>query len=102
MTELLYYTICALGLTCILKYGNVLHAPRKFLCSKSSYLEELFSCSLCLGFWSGAVIASFIYYVSPDWHNGYFLFPLFSAASCWSLDSIIGILNYTERYIANK
>ena len=87
---------------CILKYGSILAAPRNFICSKSAYLKELFSCSLCLGFWSGVTVAVFVYYLQPPWDNKYFLFPFLSAVMCWTADSVIGIFSYTERYMASK
>jgi hypothetical protein len=102
MLDLLYYTVSSLGLVCLLKYGSILARPRTFLSARSPVLAELFSCSLCLGFWAGIGVATFIYYFTPNWNNNFFLFPLFSAVTCWSGDSIIGIFSYLERYLADK
>ena len=102
MTEL-FYAISCIGLMCILKYGSILSTPRDFVCSKSKYLKELFSCSLCLGFWSGALVGVFIYFLdSSFWSPKFYLLPLFSAVTCWVSDSLIGIFSYTEKFIAHK
>jgi len=102
MLDLFYYTISSIGLMCILKYGNILSIPRDFLTSKSKYLKELFSCSLCLGFWTGAFVACFIHFGLSSWEDKYYLFPLYSSVLCWAADPIIGIFSYTENYIAKK
>lgn len=102
MLDLFYYTVSSIGLMCILKYGNILSLPRDFLTSKSKYLKELFSCSLCLGFWAGVAIACFIYFILDSWEDKYFLFPLYSSISCWIADPVIGIFSYTENLVAKK
>lgn len=103
MIDLLYYTLSCVGLMSILKYGSILSAPRSFLTSKSKYLEELFKCSLCLGFWVGFLTTLFIYFLdNAFWSSKFYLFPLYSAVICWSCDSIIGILSYSEKYIARQ
>ena len=103
MADLFYYTVSGIGLMCILKYGSILATPRSFLCSKSEYLKELFKCSLCLGFWVGFIISSFIYFLDPtSWSPKLFLFPFFSSISCWVADPIIGIFSYSEKIVARK
>ena len=78
--------ISALGLTYILKYGSILQKLRLFLTSRSNFFEELFKCSLCLGFWSGVLLTPFIFYK----HNiaDAILFPTAAAAFSWSLDAL--------------
>jgi len=102
MLDLFYYTLSALGVVCILKYGSILAKPRAFLSARSEALAELFRCSLCLGFWVGGGVAIFIYYFTPAWDNKFFLFPFFAAVICWAGDSIIGIFSYLERYLSEK
>ncbi len=103
MIDLLYYTLSCVGLMCILKYGSILAKPRAFITSKSKYFAELFKCSLCLGFWVGALAATFIYFLDKSfWSDKFYLFPLYSAVICWTSDSIIGIFSYSEKYIARK
>lgn len=84
MTELIFYTGSCIGLCFILKYGSILSFIRKRLI-KIKYFEELFSCSLCLGFWSGLVIGL----LSPF---NYIIFTTYGAAVCWYADYILDII----------
>ena len=88
-----FVVLSCIGLTFILKYGTILSWFRNFLC-KSSFLKELFSCSLCLGFWVGIAHSFFIYYI--EWNSLYFLLPFASSASCWIADSLISSLQTSE------
>lgn len=47
----------SIGLLFILKYSYILKVPREWLCKQSHWMEKLFSCSQCLGFWSGFFVA---------------------------------------------
>ena len=85
--------LACVGLTFILKYGSILNWPRNLLC-KLSFFEELFKCSLCLGFWSGVVV----YFVEQK----DLLLPLASAAACWAADSIVAILQWLEIKLENQ
>ena len=84
MSTLLLYSISCIGLCFILKYGSILAYFRNFL-TKYKYFKELFSCSLCLGFWSGLVIG----YFSP--YNP-LIFCTYGAAVCWYSDYILDII----------
>ena len=55
--ELIYFVLCAYGLTQILVYGSLFDAIRP---SKESFgsLGELFHCSMCMGFWVGVFLWS--------------------------------------------
>jgi len=79
--------LACVGLTFILKYGSVLNWPRKLLC-KIGFFQELFKCSLCLGFWSGVGV----YMIEQQ----NILLPLASAAVCWAADSFVAILQWLE------
>ena len=50
--HLLYFVLCAYGLTQILVYGKILDKIRP----KTGKLGELFHCPMCIGFWSGALL----------------------------------------------
>ncbi len=50
--DLLYFILAASGLTQILVYGSIFDAIRPL----NGKLGELFHCSLCMGFWSGAFL----------------------------------------------
>ena len=52
--ELIYFILCAYGLTYILVYGSIFNSVRP----KKGKLGELFKCPLCLGFWVGVFLWS--------------------------------------------
>ena len=88
----------------ILKYGTILNVPRKLLC-KINLLKDLFSCSLCLGFWTGFFVAVINYYFIA-WQGSLLLLPLVSAACCWIVDNMNNTLQSVEilldKYIEQK
>jgi hypothetical protein len=95
-----YVILACIGLMCILKYGSILNIPRNFLTKRSAVLLDLFSCSLCLGFWCGVVIGlaallhpPFAPLVPPLF---YYLLPFISAASCWFFDSLLRVIQTIE------
>jgi hypothetical protein len=83
----MYFLIASLGLMFILKYGSILKFLRDFLNSKSDKFKELFSCSLCLGFWTGVLLVPLIYseFTIPE----LLAFPLVSAAFCNIVDMLL-------------
>lgn len=50
--NLLIFILCAFGITQILCYGKIFDSLRP----KYGKLGELFSCSMCLGFWVGFIL----------------------------------------------
>ena len=84
--------IACIGLMWILRYGSILRIPRNLL-TRFTVFEELFKCSLCLGFWAGVIISLFYHFHlhATDW-----LLPLSSAACCWFFDSILGVIQSVE------
>ena len=102
MIDLFYYILSSIGLMCILKYGTILGWLRALLAPRFRFFHDLFKCSLCLGFWTGGFISTFIYFFTDSFENKYYLFPLVSAVLCWVADSLIGIAKYTERYLEKK
>ena len=91
--NLFYVLLSCAGLTYILKYGSLLKWPRDLLC-KVPFFAELFKCSLCLGFWSGIIIAAVCYFI--EWESQFFLLPLASSALSWFLDSALGLIQAQE------
>jgi len=75
--------LACIGLTWILKYGTSLNRPRTYLCNLHPLIKELFSCSLCLGFWVGLLLAI---------PTGIVLLPLASSAVCWFADCLIDLI----------
>ena len=51
---LLYFVLCAYGMTYILLYGSIFKSVRP----KKNMLGELFACPLCMGFWVGVFLWS--------------------------------------------
>ena len=80
--------LACIGLTWILKYGTILNKPRKYLCSLHPLIKDLFSCSLCLGFWSGVILS--IYSPIPV------LLPLASSAVSWFADCLIDYIQLQQ------
>ena len=54
--ELLYFILCAYGITSIIVYSHIVKAPREYLSSKSDWECELLHCSMCTGFWVGVFL----------------------------------------------
>jgi hypothetical protein len=52
--SLIYFILCAYGLTFILIYGSIFNTIRP----TKGKLGELFHCPLCMGFWSGVFLWS--------------------------------------------
>jgi len=86
LVNLLFYTVVCVGMSFILKYGTILAVIRNFLTKRSEYLKELFSCSLCLGFWCGIITGIVVdpYYT--------LIWGFYGAAVCWTGDFLMDIL----------
>jgi hypothetical protein len=95
---MIYYSIAAIGLCFILKYGTILNFLRNFLTSKSQKMKELFDCSLCLGFWCGVLLLPLLVLLE-DYGIKILLFPLVSSCICWTHDLL---LRYVRALIYNE
>lgn len=97
VAELLFNSISCIGLCFILKYGSILSFLRKAL-TRFKFFKELFSCSLCLGFWSGLIIGLVINrdqlliseYIT--FGANALMFAPYGAAICWVADMILDII----------
>jgi len=87
--NLFLYTVSCIGLCFILKYGSILSFFRDKL-AKYPYFKELFSCSLCLGFWAG-VFTGLIGPYNPV------VFATYGAAVCWYADHILSVIISLEK-----
>jgi len=98
--NLLVILLSCIGLTFILKYGSILSFVRKPLI-KLKFFKELFSCSLCLGFWSGVFHGMFFYFVMD---GGYacFLFPTLSSFLSWFFDGIVDLIHTYSIHLNRK
>ena len=84
---MMYHLLSCLGLMFILKYGSIFKSLRDFLSARSDVFKELFSCSLCLGFWSGLVVG--ILTLKDCAVGEYIALPFASAAFCNIVDMLI-------------
>jgi hypothetical protein len=96
---IVYIILACLGLTFILKYGTIFNKPRAFVC-KCKFLNDLFKCSLCLGFWSGVIVGVFCFYTELL-DDKVFLLPLVSSACCWILDNLNNVIQSIEIKLDN-
>lgn len=78
-----------MGLTFILRYGSILSWIRNFL-TKAKFFKELFSCSLCLGFWSGVFHSIVLYFL--NWDILYIFLPTVSSLVSYAADSTIRLI----------
>ena len=58
MASLLLTLLASTGLCIILKHGSLFEEFRVYVGSKITKAQELFNCSLCLGFWTGLAIGA--------------------------------------------
>jgi hypothetical protein len=84
---------------CILKYGSILDIPRNCLC-KRQWFEDLFKCSLCLGFWTGVFTGIIGGIIESDLR--FFMMPIVSAGICWTGDSILRVVHTLELFLDKK
>jgi len=96
---LLYYFLSSLGFCFILKYATILNGLRNQITKRSNFFKELFSCSMCLGFWCGFILIPILW----EWENFgeiSLLYPFASSAFCWSmdlfLDALVAISNISK------
>lgn len=67
---------------------------RTLLVNKYNFLNDLFKCSKCLGFWCGIVMVLFLIYLKDDTlsNTELMVFPLASSAFCWFTDSLLDLI----------
>ena len=90
MREIILFILACYGLTQILCYGKIFDKWRP----KSGKLGELFSCSMCMGFWSGiffGVIDHFTRLLSLSTNIvDIFILACISSGTSYILDKIVG------------
>lgn len=96
----MHYLGC-LGIVWIIKDSYILMAPRNYLKSKSKFLDELLSCSLCLGFWFGLFYSIFIYSLNRDILH-LIITPFAVSAFCWLADSLLDLIQELTVFYKNK
>ena len=91
--------LACMGLVWILKDSYILSRPRNYLKSKSKHLKEFLSCSLCLGFWAGLLLACCEN--SSNFSITYIYYPLSVSAFCWFFDSTLDMIQEIFVYFKN-
>ena len=89
-----YILLTCIGLTWILRYGSILSWPRNFLTKRFATMEDLFSCTLCLGFWAGVAVCLSLFYL--DWEPRFIFLPLASAGASWFSDGLLRVIQTIE------
>lgn len=93
--------MASIGLVWIIKDSLILKSPRNYISSKSKWLEELLSCSQCLGFWVGLCLAYFEYtFIGFDFYLLYL--PFISSGFCWFFDSTLDLIQEASVYFTKK
>lgn len=86
---MLYYWAVAVGICFIVKYGSILESFRQFTISLFPFLQKLYKCCLCMGFWAG------IFIMALNWelcNMEYILFPFSCSAVCWLADVLVTLM----------
>ena len=92
---MIFFLSACVGLMFILKYGTILKSIRKPLVNLHPKIKQLFGCSLCLGFWSGAIIGLYSWYFC-HFEMEAVLFPFASAGLSWFFDSLLTLIQLKQ------
>lgn len=94
-----YYLLASIGMCFIMKYGSPLEGFRKKTSSWFPCLSKLYKCCLCMGFWSGLIIAPLLYNYEfwTEWELVFL--PFVTATICWFADSIITLIHAQTNYL---
>lgn len=91
MLELLYFALCAYGMTFIIVYGSIFNKIRPE--KGSGFFGKLLNCPLCTGFWVGVFLAIISPYTSLFTFEytpvNWFLLGCLSAGVCYLLSSAV-------------
>ena len=92
LVEFLSFTLGCTGITLIIVLSNLLEPVREFISSKFNFLNKLINCTMCTGFWVGAV-CSIWFDINPV------LAGATSALLSWSVSSIVETFNTVSLYL---
>jgi cytochrome c biogenesis protein CcdA len=84
MADLLLYSLASYGLCHILMYGKIL-SPLRDRLVRIDFFNELLSCALCTGFWTGLFIGILS-------HFNPIIFALYSSTFCFVLHLVTEIM----------
>lgn len=92
LVEFLSFILGCTGITVILVLSSLLEPVREFISSKSNLLNKLINCTMCTGFWVGAV-CSIWFDINPVFAGAA------SALLSWSVSSIVETFNTVSLYL---
>lgn len=93
--------LACLGLVWILKDSIIFKTPRDFITSRSKKLKQLFSCSMCLGFWTGLLLAVIENLPLEKWSNDFIYYPFAVSGFCWFFDCVLDLIQEVWFYYKN-
>jgi hypothetical protein len=92
LVQFLSFTLGCTGITVIIVLSHLFEPIREYLSNKSNVLNKLLNCTMCTGFWVGAVCSI--------WFD---INPVFAAATSallsWSVSSGVETLNTISLYL---
>jgi hypothetical protein len=92
LVEFLSFTLGCTGITVIIVLSHLFEPIREFLSNKSDFLSKLINCTMCTGFWVGAVCSI--------WFNvNIVLAAATSALLSWSVASVVDTFNTISLYL---
>lgn len=92
----IFFTIGLIGTVFILKYGTILDPLKRMVFPNFQKFQELFNCSLCLGFHVG------LFWMVIYQEHLHFITPFYSAAVCWVADTLVQFLQGCDLLIMKK
>jgi hypothetical protein len=84
--------LACLAIVWIVKDSYIFSKPREYLKNKSKHLKELFSCSLCLGFWAGVILVLYECLLLDNNLIDCIYYPFSVSAFCWFFDSVLDMI----------
>jgi flagellar biosynthesis protein FliR len=85
LIELLIFCLSSAGMTLIIVASDIMASPRSFL-SRSVFLGKLVNCSMCTGFWVGALL-SLYFDINP------IIGGSITSVVSWSIHNIVDAAN---------
>jgi hypothetical protein len=98
MNGIIYYWIAAVGICFIFKYGTILQKFRQITIAKFPYLENLYKCCLCMGFWAGVFLTP-ILFLKQNMTIELIVFPFTTSCISWFGDNFLNFLLQVTNFI---
>ena len=93
--------LASIGLCQIIIWGSIFKKPRDYLKKKYILLNMLFSCSMCVGFWTGLFFGLLDYAKSKDLIT-LACMPFASSCMSWLFDSLIDYLHAQSTFYEKR